>query len=119
MRGGNALIERKNLEVLEPFKDQIKEYVSADGKWEFQVAAHMKSLGMTPLLKNGLNYRKALLLLGFKVDEKGRVTNPNIEAASVVRNAPPRRITIERAPVTPAEAAANLRRRITGKRPGI
>ena len=117
MRGGNALIERKNLEVLEPFKDQIKEYVSTDGKWEFQVAAHMKSLGMTPLLKNGLNYRKALLLLGFKVDEQGRVTHPNIEAASVVRNAPPRRITIERAPVTPAEAAANLRRRITGKRP--
>jgi len=36
----------------------------------------MKTLGMTPLMKNGMNFRKALLLLGYSVDARGRVTKP-------------------------------------------
>jgi hypothetical protein len=42
-------------------------------KWIHEVAEKMKSLGMTPLPK-GLNFKKALLLLGFNIDAKGKVT---------------------------------------------
>ena len=69
------------------------------GKWEFEVAAHMKTLGMADLMKNGLNYRKALLLLGFADDAKGKVTMPGhvLPAAGPVV-APRMRIHIKRAP---------------------
>ena len=36
----------------------------------------MKTLGMATLMTNGLNYRKALVHLGFAVNDKGRVTMP-------------------------------------------
>ena len=96
------LLQKKDNTALEPFKQSIVEYVTPEGKWEFEVAAHMKSLGMESVMKRGLNFRKALLLLGFKVDERGRVTLP---ASS------------QRPVLTPAEATANLRqrRRIVGK----
>jgi hypothetical protein len=102
MRGGSVLIQTKNSEALEPFKQRITDFVTPAGKWEFEVAAYMKSLGMETVLKRGLNFRKALVLLGFKVDDRGRVTLP---ASS------------QRPVLTPAEAAANLRqrRRIVGK----
>jgi hypothetical protein len=102
MRGGNVLIQTKNTEALEPFKQRIKDFVTPNGKWEFEVAAYMKSIGMETVLKRGLNFRKALLLLGFKVDDRGRVTLP---------------ANSQRPVLSPAEAAANLRqrRRIVGK----
>ena len=102
MRGGSVLIQTKNSEALEPFKQRITDFVTPAGKWEFEVAAYMKSIGVEPVLKRGLNFRKALLLLGFKVDDRGRVTLP---ASS------------QRPVLTPAEATANLRqrRRIVGK----
>ena len=108
MRGGSALIQRKNLDSLEPYKDRIKTFVSTEGKWEFEVAAYMKALGMTPLFKNGLNFRKALLILGFQVNEKGRVTFPSPMGADV-------QVQLKRPALTPAEAATALRRRVTGK----
>jgi hypothetical protein len=73
MRGGSEQTNKLRLETIDPFRDRIIAYIGA-GKWEFEVAAHMKSLGMQPLMKNGINYRKALLLLGLSVDAKGRVT---------------------------------------------
>jgi hypothetical protein len=104
MRGGSVLIQTKNTEALQPFKQSILDFVTPVGRWEFEVAAHMKSIGMESVLKRGLNFRKALLLLGFKVDGRGRVTPP---ASS------------QRPVLTPAEAAANLRqrRRLVGKQP--
>ena len=98
MRGGSVLLQRKDEAALEPFKQSIVEFVTPDGKWEFEVAAHMKSLGMESVMKRGLNFRKALLLLGFKVDQRGRVTPPSSQAA---------------------DPAVQARRRITGKQPGI
>jgi hypothetical protein len=51
------------------------------------------------VMKRGLNFRKALLLLGFKVDQRGRVTlPPNSQAA---------------------DPSVQVRRRIIGKQPGI
>lgn len=126
MRGGSALIERRNLAALEPYRGQITSFVAEGNRIEFQVADFMKSIGMAPLIKGGLNYRKALNLLGFNVDGRGFVTAQNRESAPVaaapaVPVVPQRgliRITGKRPPLTPAEAATNLRRRITGKRPG-
>jgi hypothetical protein len=79
-----VLLQKKDNTSLEPFKQSIVDFVSPEGKWEFEVAAHMKSLGMETLMKRGLNYRKALLLLGFKVDSRGRVTPPEIVRRRIV-----------------------------------
>ena len=68
------------------------------GKWEFEVAAHMKTLGMADLMKNGLNYRKAILLLDVVVDAKGKVTMPDHVLAAGPVVAPRMRIHIKRAP---------------------
>jgi hypothetical protein len=57
---------------LNPFKQRLLDFVGA-GKWIHEVSDEMKKLKMTPLPK-GLNFKKALLLLGFNVDEKGKVT---------------------------------------------
>ena len=76
LRGGSVLLQRKDSAALEPFKQRILDYVTPEGKWEFEVAGHMKSLGMESVMKRGLNFRKALLLLGFNVDSRGRVTPP-------------------------------------------
>ena len=109
MRGGNALIERKQREALNPFKSRLEAFVG-DGKWEFEVAAHMKTLDMAPLMKNGLNYRKSLLLLGFDVSDKGRVTKPGPQVVMAAAPAgPPRfRINFKRPELSPAQAAAAL-----------
>ena len=85
----------------------------------------MKTLGMATLMNAGFNLRRALVLLGYTVGQgRGSSTALVTKAAAPVpavapRNGPLRRIGAKRAPLTPAEAAANLRRRITGKRPGI
>ena len=89
MRGGSVLLQKKDDAALQPFKQSIVDFVTPEGKWEFEVAAHMKSIGVEAVMKRGLNFRKALLLLGFKVDSRGRVTPPE-----------------------------TVRRRIAGKQPG-
>ena len=105
--------------------------MGADGKTENEVTRFMKTLGMATLMHAGFNYRKALVLLGFSVGQgRGSSTTlvkkvadaapaPAAAPSEATRNGPPRRITGKRAPLTPAEAAANLRRRIAGKQPGI
>ena len=84
LRGGSVLLQRKDNAALEPYKQRILEFVGPEGKWEFEVAAHMKSLGMESVLKRGLNFRKALLLLGFKVDSRGRVAPPETVRRRIV-----------------------------------
>ena len=84
LRGGSVLLQKKDNTALEPFKQSIVEYVTPEGKWEFEVAAHMKSLGMESVMKRGLNFRKALLLLGFNVDSRGRVAPPETVRRRIV-----------------------------------
>ena len=74
LKGGSAPIDDKRKAALEPFKQQIVDYVGAAGKWLHEVAQKMKDLGMAPLIAKGLNYRTALLLLGLEVAKNGRVT---------------------------------------------
>ena len=76
LRSGNQQLDNQRHSRLDPFKARIVAFVG-DGKWEFEVASHMKTLGMAALMTNGLNYRKALLLLGFHVAaNNGWVTKP-------------------------------------------
>ena len=94
--GGSAPIDAKRNSTLERFKASIAQYVGA-GKWEFEVAAHMKTLGMATLMTSGLNYRKALVLLGFAVNDKGRVTTPGyVPPVAAPVMAPRRRIGAKR-----------------------
>jgi len=128
MHGGSERIDRVRLQALEPYRQRIEEFVG-DGKTENEVTRYMKSLGMDNLTHAGFNYRNMLSLLGFSTGAgRGlrlamvRKLQPLAPAAEPPVPLPPavplRRITGKRAPLTPAEAAANLRRRITGKRPG-
>ena len=127
MHGGSEQVDRQRSQAIEPFRQRIEAYV-ADGKWEFEVAAYMKTLDMAPLMKNGLNYRKALLLLGFAVNDKGRVTKPGPAAPVAAAAAPVGpsrfRINAKRPELSPAQAAAALaapavRRRIGSKQPEV
>ena len=54
----------------------------------------MKTLGMATLVTNGLNYRKAFVVLGFAVSDKGLVTMPGYvpPVAAPVMAQPRRRI---------------------------
>ena len=128
MRGGNAIMERKQAALLEPYKNRISEFLGDQGKFEHEVATYMKELGMEPLMTQGLSYRKSLRILGFTVHGNARgsgkqlVTRPHSAAAPAAPAAPvpaapagPRRD-----PVAAALALANpVRRRIAGKQPGI
>ena len=124
-QGGSARIDRVRLEKLEPFRARIVAFVG-DGKTENEVVRHMKTLGMDQLTNAGFNFKNMLQLLGFSTGT-GRGSSTamvsNLAAAAPEaepvppRNGPLRRITAKRAPLTPAEAVANLRRRITGKQP--
>ena len=124
MSGGSERIDRVRLQALEPYRQRIDTFVG-DGKTENEVTRFMKSMGMATLMHAGFNYRKALVLLGYNVGQ-GRGSSTALvtkmaDAAPVAapRNDPPRRVTGKRAPLTPAEAASNLRKRITSKQPGI
>jgi len=131
MHGGSERIDRVRLQSLEPYKQRIDEFIGQNGKTENEVTRYMKSLGMASLMHAGFNYRKALVLLGYSVGQgRGSSTTLMQKAAHAApvqaaapeappRAGPPRRVTGKRPPMTPAEAASNLRRRIIGKRPGI
>jgi hypothetical protein len=114
MHGGSERIDRVRLQSLEPYRQQIEDFVG-DGKTENEVTRYMKTLGMATLMHAGFNFRKALVLLGYTVGQ-GRgsstalVTKAQpVQAApapvEVPRNGPVRRIRSKRAPLTPAEAA--------------
>ena len=92
MKGGSAQTDRLRLEALKPFKDRLVEYIGS-GKWMHEMAEKMKELGMTGLMKNGLNYKKSLVLLGFEIGDRGKVTYKKspVESAAALR-APTRRL---------------------------
>jgi hypothetical protein len=123
MRGGNAIMERKQAAILEPYKKRISEFLGDLGRYEHEVANYMKELGMEQLMTQGLSYRKALRILGFTVHGNARgsgkqlVTKPHSPTAPAapVPAAPagPRRDPVAAA----AALAAPVRRRITGKAP--
>ena len=127
-QGGSARIDRVRLEKLEPFRGSITTFVG-DGRTENEVVRYMKLLDMDRLKNAGFNFRNMLKLLGFSTGEgKGssvamvrNLAEPSAPPPAVVpvRDGPPRRITGKRAPLTPAEAAVEARRRITGKQPRI
>ena len=123
MRGGNAIVERKQISILEPYKARIADFLGDLGKFEFEVANYMKELGMAKLMTNGLSYRKAMTLLGFTVHGNARgsgkqlVTKPaQIEAPEVM--AAPLRRRIDPVAAAAALAAPPVRRRVVGKQPG-
>ena len=99
LRGGSSPVDEKRKAALEPFKGQIAAYIGAEGKWLHEVAQKMKDLNMADLISRGLNYRTALLLLGFQVAQNGRVTQI---AAGGVAPAPP---IVPAAPAAAAPAA--------------
>ena len=89
---GNEQTDGVRLAGLMPFKGRLVAFVGS-GKWIHVVAQEMKNLGMAPLLKNGLNFKISLRLLGFAIDAKGRVTSKKspTESAAALR-APKRRL---------------------------
>ena len=78
--GGNEQIDKLRLASLQPYKASIVAFIGAGPKWIHEISQHMKEIGAQPLMKNGLNYKKALTLLGFLVDDRGQVTVPNAPA---------------------------------------
>lgn len=123
MRGGNAIMERKQAAILEPYKNRISEFLGDLGRYEHEVATYMKELGMEPLMTQGLSYRKALRILGFTVHGNARgsgkqlVTKPHSPTAPAAP-VPAAPAGPRRDPVAAAAALANpVRRRITGKAP--
>ena len=91
MRGGNAIMERKQVSTLEPFKERISNFIGNLGKFEFEVANYMKEIGMAPLMTHGISYRKAMQLLGFTVHGNARGSGKQL---------------VTRTPQTPAVSAA-------------
>ena len=89
MRGGSALMDRKNKEALEPYKASVLKFIGAGPKWVHEMAEYMKSISMQAVLGGTLNYKKALTVFGLRVDAKGLVTvPPELLPAPVI--APPR-----------------------------
>ena len=74
LRTREAKRDKERLEKLEPFRQQIKDFVG-NGKWIHDVARHMDGLG---IVLRGFNYKTALLLLGYKVEANGRVSRPRV-----------------------------------------
>ena len=73
---GNTQMDRLRLEKLQPYKDAIKNFVGAE-RWLGDVANHMRvALGMGAVLSNGLLPKKALQLLGYRVEPNGKVRPP-------------------------------------------
>ena len=93
MHGGSDQTDRLRAQTLEPYKQRISDFLGDLGKYEFEVAAYMKEIGMEPLMTQGLSYRKALRVLGFTVHGNARgsgkqlVTKP--AAAPAPAHAPP------------------------------
>ena len=94
--GGNEQLDKLRLASLQPYKASIVAFIGAGPKWIHEISQHMKEIGAQPLMKNGLNYKKALTLLGFLVDDRGQVTVPNAPANVPVPAPVARRIGIKR-----------------------
>ena len=118
MRGGSAQTDRIQRETVAPFKRQVLDFLGDGPKWIHELAEHMKAIGMQPLMRAGLNYKKALLIFGLRVSDRGEVTVPTGLASQdpppAVAPPPPdpevRRFRIrgKQPPMAPAAAAAAL-----------
>ena len=124
MGGGSDQTDRLRIQILEPYKARISNFLGDLGKFEYEVANYMKEIGMAQLMTSGLSYRKALTLLGFTVHGNARgsgkrlVTRPAQNVAPAVIMAAPRRRLIDPAAAAAALAAPPVRRRVVGKQPG-
>jgi hypothetical protein len=78
LRTMEAQRDRERLAKLEPFRQQIKDFVG-NGKWIHDVARHMDGLG---IVLRGFNYKTALQLLGYKVEANGKVSRPRVRFRS-------------------------------------
>ena len=122
MHGGSDQTDRLRLQTLEPYKDRISNFLGDEGKPEFEVANYMKEIGMDKLMVSGLNYRKALRLLGFTVHGNGRGSGKQLvtktaalpaavapaPAAPAPRMSAAMAASLPRPAVAPAAAAAAL-----------
>ena len=116
MHGGSDQTDRLRLQTLEPYRARIAAFLGDAGKPEFEVANYMKEIGMDKLMVQGLNYRKALRLLGFEVHGNARgsgkqlVTKPAPAAAAPVMGPPAGRPVLQPAAAAAALAAPVCRR---------
>jgi hypothetical protein len=78
LRGRNVQQGQANLAALEPFSAQIKNFVDT-GKWLGDIATHMKGLSIR---LRGINFKKALQMLGYRVADNGWVTLPRYRIRS-------------------------------------
>lgn len=76
---GSAQKDARERLALAPFKERILAHVGSGSTLQL-MAQYMKSIGTDEVLKQGLNYKKALQLFGLTVDERGRVTVPRRRA---------------------------------------
>ena len=124
MGGGSEQTDRLRIQILEPYKARISNFLGDLGKFEYEVANYMKEIGMAQLMTSGLSYRKALTLLGFTVHGNARgsgkqlVTRPAQNVAAPAVMAAPRCRLIDPAAAVAALAAPPVRRRVVGKQPG-
>ena len=91
MRGGSALIDRKQASLVEPYRERVVEFVGEGVKTLQAVATYMKSIGMDTILHGTLTNQKAIGLMGLHVLREASVSYVSAHA------------------MTPAEAAAALR----------
>ena len=132
MRGGSVLVDNLRKASLAPFAHRLEEFLGLDTFTLSRVVAKMKDLGMAQLMTKGLNYRLALELLGFRVEngasgglvvkgKRERAPKPrpkfkagvlNVAAAAAAPVANPIPASVPIAP-TPAPAPRPARRRLT------
>jgi len=113
MRGGSAQTDRLQSAAVAPFKQRVLDFIGDGPKWVHEMAEHMKAIGMQPLMRNGLNYKKTLIIFGLRVSDRGEVTVPNdLRAAPAAPPPAP-------APAAPPPEPEVTRFRIRGKQPPV
>jgi hypothetical protein len=110
---GSAQKEERERAAIEPFRAQILAHVGT-GKYLHEMARYMDLIGLKPILKHGLNYKKVLLLLGLDIDARTRVTRPAAAAPAAPAAAPAAarlRLNFKQAAplILPPAAASRLR----------
>ena len=109
--GGSVVFNRVRMQLLEPFKRDITQYLGTQTLTIHNVARFMKTLS-TVFETRGLNYKKSLLLLGFIVTPDGRVSAPHTPAPAIGEPGAPSRRQGAKQPVRPPT------RRLGFKQPG-
>jgi hypothetical protein len=93
--------------------------VGSSGKTENEVVRYMKSIGMDVITNAGFNFRSMLILLGFSTGT-GRGSSTHLVTKISQNEGPPPPPAVpdgplrirgkQRPPLTPAQAAGNLRK---------